>query len=93
MGLTGYESTCAVSEVFKGLLNGEEFYYYYDSENLCTVLKLADNSSWLEFSDWGFINSIINRADLQNKYNGGMCSIGVQILILALFCHILVLNR
>lgn len=61
------------SEVFKGLLNGEEFYYYYDSENLCTVLKLADNSSWLEFSDWGYINSLINRVDLQNKYNGGMC--------------------
>ncbi|MCQ2977447.1 MAG: hypothetical protein MJ232_05475 [archaeon] len=73
MSLTGSEATCAVSEVFKGLLNGGEFYYYYDSENLCTVLKLADNSSWLEFSDWGYINSLINRVDLQNKYNGGMC--------------------
>ncbi|MCQ2737411.1 MAG: hypothetical protein MJ224_02265 [archaeon] len=73
MGLTGYNSTCAVSEVFKGLLNGEEFYYYYDSENLCTVLKLADNSSWLEFSDLGGIGSIINISALRNKYNGGMC--------------------
>lgn len=55
------------------MLNGGEFYYYYDGDNLCTVLKLADNSSWLEFSDWGFVNSLINRVDLQNKYNGGMC--------------------
>ena len=74
MGLTGYESTCAVSEVFKGLLNGEEFYYYEDNINgwPYTVLRLADNSSRLEFSPFGTINSIINIRELQNKYNGGM---------------------
>jgi hypothetical protein len=72
MSLTGLDSTCAVSEVMKGLFNGESFYYYNSSEGM--VLKLGDNSSELVFYSLGGMASLINPSELNDQYNinGGM---------------------
>ena len=50
MGLTGYNSTCAVSEVFKGLLNGEEFYYYYDIDQGFSWAKIKATTGDMAFN-------------------------------------------
>lgn len=68
--LNGFNSTCAVNEVFNALFTGESFYYYNTSEG--HELKLADNSSKLVFHQNG-ISSIIYPDKLDDKYtlNGG----------------------
>ena len=50
MGLTGYNSTCAISEVFKGLLNGEEFYYYYDIDQGFSWAKIKATTGDMAFN-------------------------------------------
>jgi len=68
VGLNGVDSTCAVSEVMKGIFNNKEFYYYENNGRI--TLKLADNSSYLEFTQRG-IASIIS-ASTRDNYNGGI---------------------
>ena len=70
MSLTGYNSTCAVSEILKALFNGENLSAYYDNENL--ILSLMDNSSYLNYSYYGGFSSIIFDSVRDNLLNGGV---------------------
>ena len=44
IGLNGLNSTCAVSEILKGLLNGSEFYCYHDNLTGRIFLGFGDNT-------------------------------------------------
>ena len=68
IGLNGLNSTCAVSEILKGLFNDSEFNCYHDNLTGRTFLGFGDNSSYLEFGSWGYVNAII----YLSMYDGGM---------------------
>lgn len=68
IGLNGLNSTCAVSEILKGLLNGSEFSCYYDNLTGKTFLGFGDNSSYLEFDALGHVNAIIS----PSMHDGGI---------------------
>ncbi|MCI6931196.1 MAG: hypothetical protein MR750_08105, partial [Methanobrevibacter boviskoreani] len=71
MGLNGDNSTCAVSEIILGLLNGEDF--YLNNKNN-TYFGLSDNTSYLAYTEYGGFGSYIlfNYLNRKYKFNGGM---------------------
>ena len=68
VGLNGVSSSCAVSEILRGLLNGSEFICYYDNVTGRTFFGFPDNSSYFEFDDWGNVNTMISPF----MYDGGI---------------------
>lgn len=71
VSLHGGEATCAVSEIIKAMINGEDYSFILSDNNF--IIRLDDNSSELVFHTDGGVTSYIFPNVLDEKYdlNGG----------------------